>query len=294
MSPGIRTARYTTTKRTVLGAFWGLTMGAALSTLPSHADVNLIFGTYAADKPTTVVRQFKPFLDALSISMTNIMGEPVTIKMQISSEYQAGIDALVNGDVDFSRFGPASYITAKSADAGVEIVVMESKKGKKTSKGIIAIHSDSEISSLADLENHSFAFGDPLSTIGRYLSQSLLLDVGVSSEKLSSHEFLGRHDRVGAAVGKGDFDAGALKSSTFKKLQEKGVPIKALAEFDNVTKPWITRPNIDAKIFNAMRTAMLEMKDNEALKTISKSGFLEGNDTDYEPVRKAMSQSKNF
>jgi phosphonate transport system substrate-binding protein len=294
MSSGIQTARHPAKKHTVLGAFMGLTLGAVLSAMPSHADIKLIFGTYAADKPTEVVRQFKPFLDALSVSMTDIMGEPVTIKMQIAREYQAGIDALVNGDVDFSRFGPASYVTAKSANAGVEIVVMESKKGKKTSKGIIAIHSDSDITSVAELANHSFAFGDPLSTIGRYLSQSLLLNAGISSKDLSGHDFLGRHDRVGAAVGKGDFDAGALKSSTFKKLQAKNIPIKALAEFDNITKPWITRPNVDAKILNAMRKAMLEMTDPDALKTISKSGFLEGSDADYETIRNAISHSKNF
>lgn len=258
------------------------------------ADVAITFGTYAADKPTAVVRQFKPFLKFLEQALQENLGEPVKIKMKVSKEYQDSIDQLVEGEVDFSRFGPASYVTAKARNPDIHIIAIESVKGKKTFKGVIAVHTDSEIRTLADLKNNSFAFGDELSTIGRYLAQSELLEVGISADELSSFEYLGRHDLVGTAVGNGSFTAGALKESTFKKLLEKGVPIRALATFDNVTKPWIASSKMSPRVINAMKAILLDPANLELMKSVSKNGMLEGDDADYDPIRNAMDQSTSF
>lgn len=275
-------------------AIASVTLAVLLTASPGSADLNLIFGTYAADKPTTTVRKFKPFLTYLAGAMSERLGEQVTISMAISRSYNDGIDALVQGQVDFARFGPASYVTAKQAEDGISIIAMESSKGEKTFKGIIAVHQNSTINSLADLKNGSFAFGSELSTIGRFLAQSELLDVGISAKDLKYFEYLGRHDRVGTAVGAGDFDAGALKSSTFAKLVKKNVPIRKLVSFDNVTKPWLARASLDPAIVETMRRVMLETTDIEVLKSVSKSGFLKGNDGDYITIRKAMIRSLKF
>lgn len=269
----------------------------ALSNLtlsPAYADINLTFGTYAAVKPTATARKFVPFLNALAKIMTNILDEPVTIKIKIASKYEAGIIDLTQGHVDFSRFGPASYVTAKNLNPRIKIIAMESKKGAKTFKGIIAVHSESTIENLTALKGRSFAFGDKLSTIGRYLAQAELLNAGISGNDLAHYEYLGRHDKVGAAVGNKYFDAGALKENTFKKLQAKNIPIKALFTFDNVTKPWIASSKIPPRIFNALRIAMLNASDPEMLKDISKSGFLPGEDQDYDAIRAAIKRSAQF
>lgn len=267
---------------------------ATVMAVPAMADINLVFGTYAADKPSTTVRKYKPFLKYLSQEMTKILGEPVNIKMKIAKEYEASISHLANGEVDFARFGPASYITVKEHNADIEIVAMESRKGEKRFKGIIAVHNDCDVVSLSGLENKSFAFGDELSTIGRYLSQSHLIDAGVTSKELSGYEYLGRHDRVGSAVGEGRFTAGALKESTFNKLVKSGVPIKVLFEFENVTKPWLAASEMDPVVLAAMRQVMLETTDAEVLGSIAKDGFLEGFDADYDFIRKAMKHSSTF
>lgn len=104
---------------------------------PAYADINLIFGTYTADKPTDTLRKFKPFLKYLSKKMSVSLNEPVKISMKIASNYRQGVSDLVDGHVDFSRFGPASYVTAKNQDRNIQIIAMESKKGKKTFKGLV-------------------------------------------------------------------------------------------------------------------------------------------------------------
>lgn len=266
----------------------------SLSQSAAYADISLTFGTYAADKPTETVRKFKPFLDYLSREMAQELGEPVTIKMKIAPEYNQGISDLTEGHVDFSRFGPASYVTAKGQNPNIKIIAMETKGGAKIFKGIIAVHSDSEFQELKDLSGRSFAFGAPLSTIGRYLAQAQLLDAGISGSDLESFAYLGRHDRVGTAVGNQDFDAGALKESTFKKLMAKNVPIKQLHAFDNVTKPWISSSTTPPRIHQALRSAMLAATDANILKNISKSGFLPGDDQDFDLIRSAMKRSALF
>lgn len=258
------------------------------------AEINLTFGSYAADKPTYTVKMYRPFLQYLAQEMTKILGEQVNIKMRITKEYETSIDQLANGEVDFSRFGPASYITVFEREPKIQIIAIESNKGSKRFKGAIAVHADSPIQSLSELKNKSFAFGDQLSTIGRYLAQSHLLDAGISSKELSGYDYLGRHDRVGAAVAAGRFTAGALKESTLSKLIRSGVPIRAMHEFDNVTKPWLAAAGMDPDVLAAIREVMLELKDAELLGDIAEDGFLEGSDADYDIIRQAMKHSKMF
>ena len=266
----------------------------AATATPAAAEINLTFGTYAADKPTYTVKMYRPFLQYLAIEMTELLGEQVNIKMRITKEYETSIDQLANGDVDFSRFGPASYITVVERNPKVQIIAIESNNGSKRFKGAIAVHTDSPIQSISELKNESFAFGDQLSTIGRYLAQSHLLQAGISSKELSGYDYLGRHDRVGAAVGAGRFTAGALKESTLLKLARAGVPIRAVFEFENVTKPWLAAAGMDPEVLAAMKKVMLQIKDAELLGDIAEDGFLEGSDADYDIIRKAMKHSSAF
>ncbi|MGR3617282.1 MAG: PhnD/SsuA/transferrin family substrate-binding protein [Paracoccaceae bacterium] len=260
----------------------------------SHAETTLVFGTYAADKPTETVRKYAPFLDFLSRELTEQLGEPITIRMNIQKDYDAAIEDLVTGNVDFARFGPASYITAKQSNGDIDIIAVEANKGTKRFKGVIAVHSDSSLTTLSELKGQSFAFGDELSTIGRYLSQSYLVEAGIHASDLSHYAYLGRHDIVGEAVGAGRFTAGALKESTFQKLSAKGVPIRPLMKFDNVTKPWLSASELAPNVAMAISAIMLDPANADIMTKIAKHGFLAGSDDDYELIRRAIMHSQLF
>lgn len=258
------------------------------------AEIELTFGAYADDKPSETVRQYLPFLSFLESRLEQEINQPVTVRLDIAKGYDESISDLAEGRVDFARFGPASYVHAMDLNPGIGIIAMESKKGKKRFKGVIAVHKDSEITRVEQLAGRSFAFGDELSTIGRYLSQSFLLDHRISSSDLESFAYLGRHDLVGEAVGSGRFDAGTLKESTFKSLIAKGVPLRVLASFENVTKPWLAASDMDPDIMEAMRRIMLASENEEIVKRVSKNGFLLGADKDYDIIRTAMQRSRAF
>jgi len=256
--------------------------------------LELTFGVYTSDKPSQMVRTFRPVLNRLEVILSERLSEPVTIRMQVASDYEKGIEQLVSGEVDFVRFGPASYVLAKERNPGIAILAMESKKGEKTFKGVICIHQDSDIVSVADLKGQQFAFGNQRSTIGRYLSQLYLTENGLKASDLASYDYLDRHDKVALAVADGKFAAGAVKEGTYKKMRAKGAPLKVLATFDNVTKPWIVRSGMDENVKDILQESLLNFDDQEALKRLKKDGFLPGSDEDYRPTRIAMQQNSRF
>ena len=261
---------------------------------PAQAEVTLNFGVYATDSRADVEKQFRPALAVLEKDLTDRLGETVTINLKISPTYEGGLDDLVKGRVDFTRLGPASYVLGKDREPDLSILAMESKKGAKTFNGIICVALDSDIDSVVQLRGRSFAFGDDQSTIGRYLSQLYLVENGITADKLDRYEYLGRHDKVGIAVGRGEFDAGALKQSTFNKLVKKGVPIRVLVTFPNVTKPWVGRAGMDSRIKDALQAALLDMSDKKALKALKVDGMLPGADEDYAAIRQSIKENGRF
>ncbi len=268
-------------------------LGAAVGPATAQ-EFNLSFGVYAADKPSTMVRRFRPVLDALEARLSKLRGQPTRIRMQVAPTYERGIAHLVEGKVDFAQFGPASYIEAKEANPEISILAMEANNGTKIFRGIICVNKDSEINSIADLRGKSFAFGNKRSTIGRYLSQLYLLRHNIRGNTLKHYEYLGRHDRVGRAVGSGLFDAGALKENTFKKLVANGVPLRALGTFPNVTKPWIARGGLPKQVKKMLRKALFQITDKKALRALKKDGFVAGSDEDYAFIREAMLSNHLF
>mgnify|MGYP001807266337 CR=1 FL=1 len=256
--------------------------------------LQLTFGVYASDEPKDMVEQFRPVLDAIQVAMSELLQQPVEIKTQVLSTYEEGISSLTEGMVDFARFGPASYTIAKEMNPALILVGVEQVKGGRTFYGVICVHEDSDIQSCQDLTGRSFAFGDDKSTIGRYLSQEYLVDCGINASALAKYDYLQRHDRVGDAVARQEYDAGALKESTFQKMVAGGSSLREVGRFPNVTKPWAAKSDLDPEVEAALRRALLEMDDEAALKALKKSGFEAGNDSDYDPIRKAISRNDIF
>jgi len=154
--------------------------------------------------------------------------------------------------------------------------------------------SDSPIESISELAGRSFAFGNKVSTIGRYLSQAYLLEHGIGSEDLANYDYLGRHDRVGHAVAVGSYDAGALKEGTFNKLVKKGLPLRALAKFPNVNKAWVASSYLDDAIFRELQSVMLSLNDESLFKPFSRKRFVAGEVADYDIIRNAINTNRRF
>ncbi|MDH5182006.1 MAG: phosphate/phosphite/phosphonate ABC transporter substrate-binding protein [Gammaproteobacteria bacterium] len=271
---------------------------ALIQCLPLSAGANesiqLAFGLYASDKPTTLVQKFRPILNKLEKDLSGELHKEVKIKLSISKTYEEGIEQLISGKVDFARFGPASYVMARNRNPDIHLLAMETRDGSKLFQGVIITHRDSTIHKLSDLKQKRFAFGSRESTIGRYLSQQYLLEHGIKAKDLAHYDYLGRHDSVGYAVALKKFDAGALKESTVKKLLKKGQPLRVIARFNNVTKPWVARNGLDKQITQALKQALYKFDDKQLLANIKKDGFVPATHQDYLIIEKAIQGNSAF
>jgi phosphonate transport system substrate-binding protein len=255
--------------------------------------LDLTFGVYTSDKATTMYRMFTPVLEHLQEGLEERLHRSVDTELRIYKTYDEALDAFVAGNVDFVRFGPASYVLARARNPKIQLLAMELKGGKKSFKGMIVVRQNSPIRQLSDLRSRSFAFGDRNSTIGRYLAQDKLLGARIRAQDLSYHAYLGRHDRVFRAVQYGDYDAGSVKENTYKKLNKKK-QLRVLVTFDNVTKPWIARSGLDPRVTAALRSALLGANDKRALASLKVDGFVRATDEDFSPIRGSMKRAETF
>lgn len=264
-----------------------------LSPRAAHADVNLVFGTYAFEKPTETVAKVRPILDVLEQEMSQRLGQPVNIKLRIAKDYRSAVNDMVDGVVDFGRYGQAAYIIGQSTGT-IDILAVEGDHAKKTFRSMIVVHENSLIKSVSDLSGKSFAFGDEYSTTGRYLPQAFLARNGITATDLGHYDYLNRHDRVGTSVARNEFDAGAISEWVFQDLQAKGVALRPIASFSSVTKPWTARQDLSNELKETIRDSLIAMRGVPVLGYIKKDCFLPGNDDDYSDARDAIAMNWEF
>ena len=277
----------------LLGALSLASVAPVAAQQQTAAVVFFTFGTYSFKKPTDVYNDFAPAIESLENALESRLNLPVTIDLKVYKTYEECLDKFVAGEVDFVRFGPASYVIARERNPEVQLLVAEQEDGKKRCQGVIAVRKDSPVQSLADLKGRTFAFGDQLSTIGRFLSQAKLVEAGITEKDLKSHEYLERHDKVFKAVELGNFDAGAMHIATFEDNNTEG-QLRTICVFENVGKPWIARAGLDERFVLALRESLLTMDTPAALKALKVHGFLPATDTDYQLVRDGMKTAERF
>jgi phosphonate transport system substrate-binding protein len=265
-----------------------------LSADQAKAIDTLIFGTHAFEKPTTTVRKLRPILNALEQKLETQLGRPIKIRMRVAKSYHAAIADLTAGRVDFGRYGQAAYVIAKAAKRDLKVISVEGDHKKKTFKSVIVVRQNSPIQSLADFSGRSFAFGDEHSTTGRYLPQAFLARNGVTANVLSDFGYLGRHDRVAAAVADGTYDAGAVSEWVYKDLKQKGASLRTISSFSNMTKPWVARSGLPKSMIASIRSSLINLRGVKVLDLIKKDCFLPGHDHDYSDTRNAISDNWAF
>jgi phosphonate transport system substrate-binding protein len=276
----------------------GLIASAALLALAplsqASAEVHLVFGVYASDKPSAMVEQVRPTLDMVERNLSASLHDTVKIELKVLRDYDTGVAVLTSGDVDFARLGAVSYVEAKGEAPGIELLASELNGDVPYFHGVICVQRDGPIHELKDLRGKTFAFGAEQSTMGRYVAQLFLAQSGITADDLKSFQYLGRHDRVATAVASGQFDAGALEETIFNKLVGEGLALRPLASYRDLTKAWVARIGLDPGIKARLRDALIAMRDPTALKALRFDGFTATTDADYDPTRSAIKENGRF
>jgi phosphonate transport system substrate-binding protein len=245
--------------------FTGILLLLLLIPSQSNAEISLKFDTYATDKLTDIVKNFRPIRNHQEKSLNLNLKNHNTRTLQVTNNHDTKITSFEKGDVDFSRFGPTSYIELKSRTPGIKLAI-KTQNDTKRFKGVICTHEDSSIQATADLGRKTFAFANPRFTIGHYLSREYLFQHSIRAADLSNYKYLGRYDKVEYFVGDGLYRTDALKESIYNKLVEEGRPLRKLAQFPNVPKTWGASSDLDLQYLRFLKKVFWELKTSNILK----------------------------
>lgn len=256
----------------------------------AQAKITLVLGLYPSEKPRKMVWAFRPALNAVEDLMEQQLGEEVEIKMQILSDYFVALDELLAGRVDFARLGPVSYVLGKGQEPEIELLAMENDLGDTSFEGFIVVRDDSDVHDVTQLKGKSFAFVSERSTLGRFFPQVYLAKAGIKAADLKDYAYVGHHEAVGLAVWSGQYDAGALNSRMYNKLQSRGMKLRVIARYENVTRAWVARAALPADVKQSLREALIGLQDPKLLASLGFGGFLPGRDTSYDRTRQLIAE----
>jgi len=243
----------------------------AIAEVANFDSTSLTFGIYAWVKPSDAYNTIQPVIRLLEQKLA-AEGRTSNLRIKVFPGYAQAIDALNWGDVDFMRLGSATCLLALEHNPGIRLLVQEhSSAGPPT--GVFVVPADSEVSEIAQLAGRRVAFGNSFSTEGHYLAQAKLLDAGLHATDLAAHSYLGRHDQVAYAVGKGIYDAGVLLESVLRDYKGDR-PLRVIGRFESTSHLWLARANLDQEHFNGLRQGLLGLSASQELAHLGIDGFV--------------------
>jgi len=137
--------------------------------------------------------------------LTTQMGREVNLV--IPTNYNATVEALGNGSLDFAYLGGLTYVKAHRQYGVVPLV---QRNSDLEFHSLFITGSSSAVKSLADLKEKTFAFGDINSTSGHLMPYMELKRAGVNVDADLKFRYSGSHPATAKAVESGAVDAGAL------------------------------------------------------------------------------------
>ncbi|MCG1012456.1 phosphate/phosphite/phosphonate ABC transporter substrate-binding protein [Tepidanaerobacter sp. GT38] len=249
----------------------------------------IIFGINPALSPEIIKSLYLPVIN----SVCNSVG--LIPRVLVAADYDALANGLLDGIVDVGWFSPFAYVNAKNKAAVIPLVT-PIVNGAPSYLGFIITNKDSGITDLKDVKGERMAFVDPKSASGYAYPRLLLKKAGINPERdLKEQIFLGTHSNVVEAVISGAVKVGATYSEAIDDAKNRGLDVGKLvflAQTDPIPKDCIAaRPDFDMEMYEKLKNAFLEYKDNGASKKHQGSiinGFIEAKDENYDIIREVV------
>jgi phosphonate transport system substrate-binding protein len=154
---------------------------------------------------------------ALGVAAARSQGERVAawlrkkvdrdVRPVVVADYQALVDAIAEGEVDFAWMPPVSLVQA--AERGAGVVAIAQRFGRPTYESVIVVKGSSSMQTLADLRGRSIAYVDRNSAGGYlFVADLIARELGRPTDVFREQHFQGSHKAVCEAVLRGWVDAG--------------------------------------------------------------------------------------
>lgn len=217
------------------------------------------------------------------------------IEITVTTDYSSMIEAMRFGRIEVAYFGPFSYVLAKSKAPAIEPFAVGVERGSPTYQSVLIATAGGPVKTLADVRGKPFGFGDQASTSSHLAPRAhLLKKYQLDGEKDYRPVHLGTHDAVARAVQAGQVPAGALSKPILDSLITRGivdgnklVQLDLSAPIPNY--PMVMQSDLNPALKQAIRTAFLDLKDKDILKSFRVEAFAPTDDQAYDVLRDTAS-----
>ncbi|MFO0113521.1 MAG: phosphate/phosphite/phosphonate ABC transporter substrate-binding protein [Betaproteobacteria bacterium] len=213
------------------------------------------------------------------------------IELVVTTDYSSMIEAMRFGRIEVAYFGPFSYVLAKSRAPDIEPFAVGVERGAPFYNSILIATANGPVKTLADVRGKPFGYGDQASTSSHLAPRAHLLNkAGLDGDKDYKPVHLGTHDAVARAVQAGQVPAGALSKPIFDNLVTRGtIDAAKVVQLDLSPAipnyPIVMQGNLAPALKQAIRSAFLDMKDKEVLKSFRVESFAPTDDKAYDVLR---------
>jgi phosphonate transport system substrate-binding protein len=154
-----------------------------------------------------------------------LLGEKLgcEVKVFVTTNYNAEIEAMRVGKLEIGEFGPLGYVLAHQIAKAEAVAAFGNKDGKPDSYwASLVTWSGSGIKTVAEIRGHSFAFSDPASTSGHLFPAYGLRKAGIDPDKDIKAIYAGSHTSSFEALYNHKVDAGELNSEQLQSATQRG------------------------------------------------------------------------
>lgn len=264
----------------------GLLFSCLLSvTWSAAADDKLVLGVHPYLPAAEIKDRFRDFAALLSRAIGR------RVEVRVGGDYANHIETIGSDQIDLAFLGPISYIEVTRLYGNKPVLARFEVNHAPYLYGVIFTRRDSGIEGLAELQDRTFAFGDPESTMSHIVPRYMLQQAGIAKGAPPQHKFLGTHRNVALAVLAGDFAAGAVKKEVFDEFAAQG--LRALATSPGVPDHiFVARSNLPDELCKKLSATMVAMHTTaEGMAALHKlhkglTALVPAKDAEYDDLRR--------
>jgi phosphonate transport system substrate-binding protein len=239
------------------------------------------------------IQEKAPLRDYLTTQMKR------EVNLVIPTNYNATVEALGNGSLDFAYLGGLTYVKAHRQYGVVPLV---QRTSDLEFHSVFITGGSSAVKSLADLKKKTFAFGDINSTSGHLMPYMELKRAGINVDTDLKFRYSGSHPATAKAVESGAVDAGALDETVYNSMIAEGKLDKTKVRVFYTSKPfvdyvWVARKDTTAEERERFVQAFIGLKegrDDKVLQVLRGKSFVRANDENYRLIRQVAEELKMF
>lgn len=213
------------------------------------------------------------------------------VELIIPTNYNATVEALGNGSLDFAYLGALTYVKAHDR---YNVTPLVQRSADMNFHSLFITQSGSAIHKLADCKGKRFAFGDINSTSGHLIPFDELRKAGINADTDMQVRYTGSHAATAKAVEAGAADAGALDETVYRSMISEGKVDGAKVRVFLTSPPfvdyvWVARANVGAAERDGFTKAFLGLKegqDDAILNILRGKDFVHADDAEYANIRK--------